>query len=933
MTEYKDTLNLPHTTFPMKASLAQREPHLLAEWDTKHIYQLIRNARKGAPKFILHDGPPYANGHLHCGHALNKILKDMIIKSKTLSGFDAPFVPGWDCHGLPIELNVEKKEAKKGIKSTPAEFRRACREYATSQIDIQKSEFKRLGVLGDWDNRYATMDYTYEANIVRALGRIIEQGHLQQGFKPVHWCIDCGSALAEAEVDYEDKMSPSIDIAFRAIEPQRFLDAMSLPLPVKAVTLPVWTTTPWTLPANEAVCLHAASDYALVDVGDQYYLLGATLVDQVMARYGVMDFAVKAICKGDVFEQLAVQHPFDERHVPVILGEHVTMDSGTGCVHTAPAHGPDDYVVGQKYQLPLINPVLANGCFAPDVPLFAGLNVRKVNATIVDALREKGTLIFSEELLHSYPHCWRHKTPIIFRATPQWFIAMDKNGLRQKLLAQLDQVQWVPDWGQARIRNMIENRPDWCISRQRSWGTPIPLFLHKVTGDMHPDTLNLIEKVAKRIDEQGIEAWFDLDAAELLGDDAEHYAKGTDTLDVWFDSGVSHFCVLQQNAALGFPADVYFEGSDQHRGWFNSSLTTTVAMNGVPPYRTVLTHGYTVDAHGKKLSKSMGNYVALDKLVEQHGADILRLWVSSTDYRNEVSISEEIIKRNGDAYRRIRNTARFLLSNLFDFDPSQHQLEPSQMVELDRWAVKRTQQLQSEILAAYEQYQFHVIYQKIHNFCAVDMGSFYLDIIKDRQYTTAVDSHARRSCQTAMYHIIQALTRWLAPILSFTAEEIWRAIPGHENVVTVMTERWYDAWPEMTNVDLAYWEQVSLMRDFVNKALETERAEGKIGSALAANVVIYAEEPKQTLLTRLQNELRFVLITSSATVKPLSDRPQTVVFSADLGIGVEVKPSEAPKCARCWHRSEDVGCDAQHPELCPRCIGNIGQAAEERQFA
>lgn len=933
MTDYKDTLNLPNTDFPMKASLAQREPQMLVEWEEAQLYEKIREARTGAPRFILHDGPPYANGHLHCGHALNKILKDIIVKSKSFSGLDAPFVPGWDCHGLPVELNVEKKAEKKGTKLNPAEFRLECRQYAASQIEIQKNEFKRLGVLGDWDNRYATMDYTYEANIVRALAKIIEKGHLQQGFKPVHWCIDCGSALAEAEVDYEDKTSISIDVAFHAVEPQRFLKAMSVSSPEKQLILPVWTTTPWTLPANEAVCLHPDLEYALVDASSCYYLIVASLVDSVMARYGVANHAVLANAKGSAFEHLQVQHPFYERRVPVVLGEHVTMDSGTGCVHTAPAHGPDDYLIGQAYQLPLINPVLGNGCYAPDVIQFAGMHVRKATPAILDALKSKQTLLFSEEMLHSYPHCWRHKSPVIFRATPQWFIAMDKNGLRQKLLDQLDKVQWVPDWGQARIRNMIESRPDWCISRQRSWGTPMPLFLHKVTGELHPDTLLLIENVAKRIEEKGIDAWFDLDPADLLGQDASAYEKSKDTMDVWFDSGVSHYCVLQQSAALGFPANMYLEGSDQHRGWFNSSLTTAVAMDGVPPYQTVLTHGYTVDAEGKKLSKSKGNYVALDKLVEQHGADILRLWVSSTDYRNEVSISEEIIKRIGEAYRRIRNTARFLLSNLFDFDPAKDAVSSEQMVELDRWAIKRTQQLQAELLTAYEQYNFHVIYQKIHNFCAVDMGSFYLDIIKDRQYTTPVNSNARRSCQTAMYHIVHALTRWLAPILSFTAEEIWRFIPGNKKSSSVFLEQWYEDWPEISNVDIAYWKTVSMIRDDVNKALENQRREGIIGSPLAANVTIYANESTQPLLDRLKDELRFVLITSSAMVRPISERPSSIMMNDELGVAIAVEPNTAPKCNRCWHRSEAIGLNSQHPELCPRCIGNISGQDELRQFA
>ncbi len=932
MTEYKDTLNLPNTTFPMKASLAQREPAMLAEWEASGIYEKIRAARAGSKRFILHDGPPYANGHLHCGHALNKILKDIIIKSKSLSGYDAPFVPGWDCHGLPIELNVEKKVGKAGVKISASEFREKCREYAASQIDIQRDEFKRLGVFGDWQHPYATMNFTYEANIVRALAQIIANGHLQQGFKPVHWCIDCSSALAEAEVDYEEKTSPSIDVAFYAVEPQEFLAKFGNSQAIKPVIMPIWTTTPWTLPANEAVCLHPDIDYALIDAGEHYFVVAAELANASMARFSVEKFTVCGTVKGRIFEKLQLLHPFNDRQVPVVLGEHVTIDSGTGCVHTAPAHGPDDYTVGLAYDLPLINPVMANGCFAADVPLFAGLHVLKANTQIMDELRARNALLHDEPVVHSYPHCWRHKTPMIFRATPQWFISMDKNGLRDALLAQLDKVNWIPDWGKARIRMMVENRPDWCISRQRAWGTPIPLFVHQSTREVHPDSVQLLEKIAVMIEKGGIDAWFNLDAAELLGDDAKNYEKITDTLDVWFDSGVSHFCVLKQGDELGFPADAYFEGSDQHRGWFNSSLTTAIAMYGEPPYKTVLTHGYTVDAEGKKLSKSKGNYVALDKLVSQHGADILRLWVASTDYRNEVSISDEIIKRNADAYRRIRNTSRFLLSNLFDFNPEQDCVPADKLVELDRWAIRRCQQLQEEILTAYEQYNFHVIYQKIHNFCAMDLGSFYLDIIKDRQYTTAVDSNARRSCQTAMYHIVHALTRWLAPILSFTAEEIWRAIPGNHSE-SVFIEQWYTAWPTVDQVDMDYWQTLQAIRDEVNKAMENRRKEGVLGSALAAAVTIYADEPAKVLLDRLGDELRFVLITSSVDVFPMVECTSEAILNTELGVAIAVSASEEPKCARCWHRRNDVGEHSEHPELCLRCVDNITGDGEARYFA
>lgn len=932
MADYKNTLNLPNTGFPMKASLAQREPQMLSDWQASGVYEKIRAKRANQKRFILHDGPPYANGHLHCGHALNKILKDIIVKSKTFSGFDAPFVPGWDCHGLPIELNVEKKSGKAGVKISAPEFRKKCREYAASQIDIQRDEFQRLGVFGDWQNPYATMDYNYEANILRALGKIIANGHLHQGFKPVHWCIDCGSSLAEAEVDYEDKTSSSIDVAFYAQDARSVLSKINSDLAEKPVIVPIWTTTPWTLPANEAVCLHPDLNYTLVDVGDHYFLIATDMVDSVMARYGIDAFTQSATAKGQVFEHVLLKHPFNERYVPIVLGMHVTTESGTGCVHTAPAHGPDDYKIGLAYKLPSINPVMANGCYAADVPLFAGLSVLKVNAQVLDVLREHAALLHDEMLSHSYPHCWRHKTPVIFRATPQWFISMDNMGLRKQLLEQIGTVNWVPDWGKARIESMVETRPDWCVSRQRAWGTPMPLFIHKETRLLHPDTATLIEQVALRVEQGGIDAWFDLDAAELLGNDAQNYEKVKDTLDVWFDSGVSHFCVLKQGDGLGFPADVYFEGSDQHRGWFNSSLTTSVAMHGVPPYKTVLTHGYTVDAEGRKLSKSKGNYVALDKMIAQHGADILRLWVASTDYRNEVSISDEIIKRNGDAYRRIRNTARFLLANLFDFSPEKDCVPADKLIELDRWAIKRTQELQAEILAAYEQYNFHVIYQKIHNFCAVDMGSFYLDIIKDRQYTTSVDSVARRSCQTAMYHIVKALTLWLAPILSFTAEEIWQAIPGNAGE-SVFLEEWYQNWPVLSDVNMDDWTQIHAIRDEVNKALEATRQAGLIGSGLVADVTLYANEPVKSVLDRLSNELRFVLITSSARVLPMQDYPTDAVLNETLGVAIHVKASDAAKCERCWHRCDDIGENAQHPELCQRCVGNITGHDEARCFA
>ncbi len=932
MTDYKESLNLPTTKFPMKASLAQREPEMLRKWQEGDLYKKIRALRAQKERFILHDGPPYANGHLHCGHALNKILKDIIVKSKSLSGFDAPFVPGWDCHGLPIELNVEKKVGKAGVKISPAQFRAACRAYATSQIEIQREEFKRLGIFADWEHPYITMDYSYEANVIRALGKIIANGHLEQGFKPVQWCIDCGSALAEAEVEYEEKHSPAIDVAFIADKPRDLLAVFNLSLPTKPVIVPIWTTTPWTLPANEAVCLHPELNYSLVEVNDHYLLIVNDLVSSVMARYGIKQYKVQGNEKGKLFDHFFLHHPFADRRVPIVLGEHVTIDTGTGCVHTAPAHGPEDYLIGKANHLPLKNPVLSNGCYAADVPLFAGLNVLKANPAIVKMLDERQKLLHEELIRHSYPHCWRHKTPTIYLATPQWFIAMDKNNLRAGIRASIDKVNWIPDWGKARITKMVDERPDWCISRQRVWGTPIPLFVHKVSRALHPRTLDFIDQVAQRVEKAGIDAWFELDEKEFLGSDSEYYEKINDTLDVWFDSGVSHYCVLEQNSLLDIPADIYFEGSDQHRGWFNSSMTTSIAIEGRAPYKTVLTHGYTVDAEGRKLSKSKGNYVALDKLVNQHGADILRLWVASTDYRGEVSISEEIIKRNADAYRRIRNTARYLLGNLFDFTPEEHLLDSSQIIDLDNWAIKRCQQLQTEVITAYNNYNFHLIYQKIHNFCAVDMGSFYLDVVKDRQYTCGTNSKARRSCQTAMFHIINALTRMLAPILSFTAEEIWQLIPGAKSD-SVFLDGWYDAWPEIKLIDMDYWQYIQAIRDEVNKALEIKRNEKVIGSSLEASVILYADERALPLLRRLGDELRFVLITSAATIRPIYECQQEILRNNELGVAIAVNSSPYLKCVRCWHLRPDIGQDKNHPELCQRCSATISGQEEVRQFA
>ncbi|MGJ8484426.1 isoleucine--tRNA ligase [Pseudoalteromonas sp. SYSU M81236] len=941
MSDYKHTLNLPETAFPMRGNLAQREPKMLKTWYEDDLYGQIRSAKKGKKTFILHDGPPYANGDIHLGHSVNKILKDIIVKSKTLSDFDAPYVPGWDCHGLPIELMVEKKVGKPGVKVSAAEFREKCREYAKKQVEGQKTDFKRLGVFGDWDKPYLTMNFDFEANAIRVLGRIIKNGHLHKGAKPVHWCTDCGSALAEAEVEYQDKQSPAIDVRFEFADQEAVINAFELAEGHEgsgAVSTVIWTTTPWTLPANRAVAVHEKLEYALVQVDDegaqQRLILGSELVKDAMDRYGFKHYHVLGYVKGAALENLQVAHPFYDFTVPVIVADHVTTDSGTGVVHTAPGHGQEDFAAGLAYGLEVANPVGANGVYLPDTPMFAGQHVFKANASVIDVLTENNALLHHHALTHSYPHCWRHKTPIIFRATPQWFVSMDQANLRQDSLNEIKKTEWLPEWGESRIANMVEGRPDWCISRQRTWGVPIALFVDKDTGALHPNTQELIEEAAKLVEKSGIQAWYDLDPATLLGDDAEQYMKVQDTLDVWFDSGVTHACVVDAREGLTGPADLYLEGSDQHRGWFMSSMMTSVAINGHAPYKQVLTHGFTVDENGRKMSKSLGNVISPQNVMNKLGADILRLWVASTDFTAEMTVSDEIFKRSADRYRRIRNTSRYLLANLNGFDPKTDKVAIEDMVELDRWIVGRAAELQDEILAAYDKYQMLLVTQKLMNFCTGELGSFYLDVIKDRQYTAKSDSHARRSCQTALYHIAEAMTRWMAPILSFTAQEIWEALPGERDNF-VFTSVWYDGLQassqgKFSNDD---WLTILNVRDEVNRVLEAARKEEIIGATLQANVSIYAGEELSSKLAALGDELRFVLLTSGVTVETVTAQPEGTQATEIDGLFIKVAATTAEKCERCWHYCDDVGAEPAHPEICGRCVSNVDGDGEQRQFA
>ncbi|MGG8472576.1 isoleucine--tRNA ligase [Rahnella sp. PAMC25617] len=938
MSDYKNTLNLPETGFPMRGDLAKREPDMLKNWYDQDLYGIIRAAKKGKKTFILHDGPPYANGSIHIGHSVNKILKDMIVKSKGLAGFDAPYVPGWDCHGLPIELKVEQLIGKPGEKVTAAEFREACRKYAAEQVEGQKKDFIRLGVLGDWDHPYLTMDFKTEANIIRALGKIIGNGHLHKGAKPVHWCTDCGSSLAEAEVEYYDKASPSIDVAFNATDAAAVAAKFGVSAFNGPISLVIWTTTPWTMPANRAISLNPEFSYQLVQVEGQCLILATDLVESVMKRAGIAEWTILGECKGADLELLRFKHPFLGFDVPAIMGDHVTLDAGTGAVHTAPGHGPDDFVIGQKYGLEVANPVGPNGCYLPGTyPTLDGKFVFKANDLIVELLREKGALLHVEKITHSYPCCWRHKTPIIFRATPQWFISMDQKGLRQQSLEEIKGVQWIPDWGQARIENMVANRPDWCISRQRTWGVPMSLFVHKDTEQLHPRSLELMEEVAKRVEVDGIQAWWDLNPEEILGADAADYVKVPDTLDVWFDSGSTHSSVVDVRPEFnGHSPDLYLEGSDQHRGWFMSSLMISTAMKGKAPYKQVLTHGFTVDGQGRKMSKSIGNTIAPQDVMNKLGGDILRLWVASTDYTGEIAVSDEILKRAADSYRRIRNTARFLLANLNGFDPALHSVAPEDMVVLDRWAVGRAKAAQEEIIAAYEAYDFHGVVQRLMQFCSIEMGSFYLDIIKDRQYTAKSDSVARRSCQTALYYISEALVRWMAPIMSFTADEIWAELPGSREKF-VFTEEWYDGLFGLAgneSMNDAFWDELLKVRGEVNKVIEQARADKRLGGSLEAAVTLFADDALAADLRSLGNELRFVLLTSGAKVAALSEADDAAVPSELLkGLKIGLAKAEGDKCPRCWHYTTDVGQNAEHSDICGRCVTNIAGDGEERKFA
>jgi len=944
--DYRNTLNLPETAFPMRGNLAKREPGWIAEWEENKVYAAIRAASKGRPRFVLHDGPPYANGDIHIGHAVNKILKDIIVKSRNMAGFDAVYVPGWDCHGMPIEIQIEKKYGKH---LPVAEVQSKARSYAREQIDRQRRDFKRLGVLADWDNPYLTMNHSNEADELRVLARIMKKGFVFRGLKPVNWCFDCGSALAEAEVEYADRKDPSIHTAFAFDDKAAVAAAFGLDR-VDDGAIVIWTTTPWTIPANQALNVHPEFEYAMVRLDTPrstgpLVLLAKDRVEPCLEEWKLQGQII-ATAKGEALAGLSFRHPLYAAHEgyrrlsPVYLGDYVTLDTGTGVVHSSPAYGVEDFVSCKAHGLQdsdILNPVMGDGRYAPGLPLFGGMNIWKANPVIIDALREAGALLHTEEISHSYMHCWRHKTPVIYRATSQWFAGMDRQPtsgrtLRETALEGVDNTAFYPAWGRARLHAMIANRPDWTLSRQRQWGVPMAFFVHKETGELHPRTAELLEEVAQRVEQHGIEAWQSLDPAELLGDEASQYEKNRDTLDVWFDSGSTHATVLggrdhdlkgSHADQLAWPADLYLEGSDQHRGWFHSSLLTSCMLYGQPPYKALLTHGFVVDGDGKKMSKSVGNVVAPQKVSDTLGAEILRLWTASTDYSGELSISDQILQRVVEGYRRIRNTLKFLLGNISDFNPANEAVAADEMFEIDRYALAMTNAMQTEVLDCYTRYEFHPAVARLQVFCSEDLGAFYLDVLKDRLYTAGKTSVARRSAQTALHHITHCLLRLMAPILSFTAEEAWKDLHPGQDVGTIFTQVYHDL-PAQRDAQalIEKWDRLREIRAQAMRRIEEVRARGEIGSSLAAGLDIHAPEADYALLSSLGDDLRFVFIVSRVALHACSDV-----------LRIDVQTLDAAKCERCWHHRDDVGSDPQHPGLCGRCVQNLFGTGEPRSHA
>lgn len=943
----KYPLNLPDTPFPMRGNLPKREPEWIREWDEKHIYERIIDARRDAKKFILHDGPPYANGNIHVGHAVNKILKDMILKEKTLEGFQAPYVPGWDCHGMPIEVQIEKMHGK----NLPVDkMQSLARAYALEQSKLQLADFKRLGVLGDWDNPYRTMKFKNEAEEIRALAAVVKKGYVYRGLKPVNWCFDCQSALAEAEVEYKDKKSHTIDVAFELADEDRArveeIFGRSLEKPCFNV---IWTTTPWTIPANQALNMNPELEYGLYDVGDRLLILGTGLAEAALERYGMKGEKI-ATAMGDKFELVRFRHPLWHVHEgfrrfsPVYLADYVDATAGTGIVHSAPAYGVDDFISCKKHGMTndqVLTPVMGDGTYSESLPLFGGLNIWAAADKICETIAVAGNLLSHGSIVHSYMHCWRHKTPLVYRATNQWFVRMDapnadtrgvldteasERSLRDAALECVKATKFFPTWGINRLYAMIENRPDWCISRQRNWGVPLPFFMHKETGELHPRTLEIMEEVAKMVEEKGIESWATAKPEDFLpADEAADYVRSTDILDVWFDSGVTHYTVMRGSHAdeLAWPADLYLEGSDQHRGWFHSSLLTGTMIDGRAPYKMLLTHGFVVDEKGEKMSKSKGNVVRPQEVSEKFGAEILRLWVASTDYSGELRLGQTILKRVVESYRRVRNTLRFLLANTSDFDASKNLVPVENLLELDRWALAYTERFQKEVLAEYGEFRFHNVVSMLQTFASADLGSFYLDVLKDRLYTTAPGSEARRSAQTALWYITKTLLRLMAPVLSFTAEEAFKVFSPNESE-TIFTER-FEPLPEVAGAEalLAKWDAVRTVRADLQKKIEELRGEGQIGSSLQAVVRIEAAPAVYDALASLGDELRFVMIVSAVEL----------VKSADEETHFAVSASKEGKCERCWHYVAGIGSDAEHPTLCPRCASNLFGAGEKRLFA